>query len=375
MNPRSTGGAAALLCLAALASPTAAAPYTASVTADLAEVRAGPSPSYPATGTVRRGDTVRVVGESNGWLAVEPPQGSRSFVCGRFLMFVPGTPRTAGAVAVVQLPGGTPVRAGGDRQREPFDVEVAKLPLGTQVRIAGPSVPVPGDGEWWPVEPTPQERRYLPPGSVGPAGDLGPGPSRPSPAAAAPTAVAALPAAPATPASADAARPSRELWDLAVQAEQAGNETEARRLLDVLARRVDQPGDADLAARALNRIAQLDRFARPRDVPLTTVARPGSSPAAVTPASRVTAAPPAPVAAPAGAITARGQLRSSPYRINGQPAFALENPGGERWYAVAAPGVKLGDFLNLAVDVTGREGYDGASRARYLVVESVRYLK
>src|SRR5438093_11253586 len=72
-------GGLAVLFIAARA--VLAEPTKASIATPEAIVRSGPSPEFYATGKLRQGDAVRVVGEEvTGWLAIVPPAGSFSWI-------------------------------------------------------------------------------------------------------------------------------------------------------------------------------------------------------------------------------------------------------------------------------------------------------
>src|SRR5688572_4529476 len=80
---RPTVRIASLVAALACAAPAAAqAPqFLATVTATEVAVRSGPGDGMPETGTLPAGTTVIVHHEEpNGWLAIQPPRGSVSWV-------------------------------------------------------------------------------------------------------------------------------------------------------------------------------------------------------------------------------------------------------------------------------------------------------
>jgi len=62
-------------------------PYTATVVQTTADVRSGPGEKMYVTNRLGRGDKVNVVGQRDGgWLAIEPPEGSFSWINEQFLV-------------------------------------------------------------------------------------------------------------------------------------------------------------------------------------------------------------------------------------------------------------------------------------------------
>jgi hypothetical protein len=130
-----------------------ALPYDTTTISEV-EVRSGPSPVYYATGKLKAGTPVRVVAEKEGgWLAIEPPAGSFSWINGRLLG------ELTGRTAVVFAPE-APVLAGSSLLDRQPDVVAAKLPRGSQVVILGEPRILPDGSKWWPIMPQ-KEFRYL----------------------------------------------------------------------------------------------------------------------------------------------------------------------------------------------------------------------
>ncbi|HEX2794347.1 MAG TPA: SH3 domain-containing protein [Croceicoccus sp.] len=81
--------AGAALSLAALAAPAMGeedVPYWVSLRADEANMRVGPSESYPIEWVYqRKGLPMRVVRKLSGWRLVEDPDGTRGWIVSRFL--------------------------------------------------------------------------------------------------------------------------------------------------------------------------------------------------------------------------------------------------------------------------------------------------
>src|SRR5205807_1708880 len=116
--------------------------WVAAVTINGVEVRSGPSWQHPATGSLRKGEQVLVFFEQDGWLAVQPPQGSVSWVNHLFL----GDYDTAGRGRqnATIMKDDTEVRVGTDLQAGPLrtprgePIRATRVPRGTIVTIIGP---------------------------------------------------------------------------------------------------------------------------------------------------------------------------------------------------------------------------------------------
>jgi hypothetical protein len=135
-------------------------------------VRGTPGEHSPETGTLEPGTYVTVVAaEGNDWLAIQPPNGSISWV--RWLMVEPqGQPGADGTLkppfnAIVRADKSAPtmLRAGAAGSNKPLDVERHKLPEGTIVRVIGPKVKARIDAEddtsWYPIVAPADDYRYI----------------------------------------------------------------------------------------------------------------------------------------------------------------------------------------------------------------------
>lgn len=144
------------------------------------EVRSGPSRDFPATSRLQRGDRIELVQEVKeqpGWLAIRPPQGSFSWIDAKQVT----RQQAKSPIALVESDTAVSVRFGSYATNKPLTVEATKLQKGTQVVIVGTEVTTDG-GSWLPIQPAPQEVRYIPREAVGAlpvaSGKLNPLPGR-----------------------------------------------------------------------------------------------------------------------------------------------------------------------------------------------------
>jgi hypothetical protein len=348
MRPAPLLGALALLAFAGPATPQSLPPGPGAHGPDIryvsaleVEVRAGPSDKFYPTNLLRRGDKVEVIAEHAGWLAIRPPEGSFSWVNTRFLQNV--VPRQPNYVVT---PEGTPVPVliGSTLYKDQPTVEGPRLQRGTQVRSVGPAKPVADGSSWMPIESPAAEKRYLP-------ADV----------------VSKTPMAPVTPVTAGPGAPAGTatppingdvLWRQAQQAEQAGQIAVAIQLYE-------QAGKASLSLNPERAMAAYDRA---RYLERTN---PGVSGGSFAPGgygnearynspSRIyplPAGPTPPAAGPgnvsgprseSGYLTVSGRLSTGSYQY-----MLLDDQRRPRLYAMPAPGVDLGRYVNSNVRLTG----------------------
>jgi hypothetical protein len=368
------------------------------ITAADAEVRSGPSMKFYPTTRLRQGDAVRVVEEKEGgWLAIEPPRGSFSWINARLI-------EQHGQLATVLAPEAV-LLAGSELSNQEPDVQSTKLQRGAVVVLLSNRPAYNKDGSWLPIQCAPREVRYVPAGAVRSMAPVQSVSSAPPPAAAAPTALT-------PPAAATGVNP---LWAQAEQAESAGNYTDAIRLYDELGRQ-SANSDHDLSMRCFNRSQYLRQnyLGRPPggyataqpagqaySPPYTPPTAPAAPAAAAPAAPRVTSqytytpdqpqrpAAPAPAATPAPAPVSyynprppqpvypsaqwsgAGQLRRTPLTVDNKPTYCLESQGLPRLYVTAQPGVNLDLYLNRQVMLYGPMVYRGDVKTNYMTVSQV----
>jgi hypothetical protein len=356
------------------------------VTAPEVEVRSGPSadPKLYVTGRLHQGDRVKVVKETEGgWLAIQPPPGSVSWVNGRFV-------QPAGQSAVI-LGDDVPVRVGlmGHYDVAGFQqatVQGVKLQRGTLVVLLGQAV-VADDGSWWPIQPAPAEVRYIPEGTV---------------QAAVRTVVSASPVSAARVPEPVEPPVNDPLWQQAQQAEQAGNLAEAERLYMQLAR---QTSDHDLSLRCHNRVHFLREGnrgsvpagyepGRPTEAsyphttgtqlpPMTASApaRPGAPLAPGT--SNYTFKPlpvgqapavgfgQAPAQAPGMQASGRGELRRAGFYLDNRLTYVLMSKDRPPLYVTALPQLNLEPYVGRMVELYGPVIYRGDIKQNYMTAAQV----
>ena len=156
-------GTVALLALGAFAKADAPAHTESTITAPEVEVRSGPSPKFYPTTKLHQGDRVRIVEHKEGdWLAIEPPAGSFSWINQRMIDFKEGSP------TALVMASDTPVLIGSTLTNEEPSVQaLVKLQRGTQLVILSRRMAYKSDSSaWLPIQPTPQEVRYIPASAV-----------------------------------------------------------------------------------------------------------------------------------------------------------------------------------------------------------------
>jgi SH3-like domain-containing protein len=354
------------------------------------KVRSGPSENHYPTGVLQTGDRVIVTAEAaDGWLAIEPPDGSFSWISGEF---VRETSATEGEVTAnnVLVRIGTPM---DDRLR---DYPQVKLKRGAVVQILDQKVS--GQGPlakvWYKIAPPAGEVRYVSAQFVQAADGSRP-PTRRSKDGAAPGPSGKSPVARREPPphdepNADSAHPTADAardGDPLDQAETAFQEMLRRKLADrdpaavrrlyehasqsartdaehdLIAQRLDQLSAHEDRQTRISEFDELLRRSRQRDsVLLSTKGKKQPAPA---PSSD--AEPTDPVR-----YNASGFLRKSSVSIDGQPTFALMGRSGTiRYYATAAPGIDLAKYLGQTIAVRGTTRYCPEVRGQHVLVREV----
>lgn len=368
-------------------------PYDTTIALPQVEVRSGPSsdPKMYPTGKLRQGDRVRVVREeAGGWLAIEPPTGSFSWINTRFLE-ISSQQNTAQV-----LGDDVPVRVGSELTKEAPTVQQIKLQRGAQVIVLDQKKAYTEDGGWLPIVPPPQEVRYIPAEAVRVSPQVQTVQSSPGGSAQS-GADGGIPAG-VTGVGVD------PLWQQAQQAAQAGKLSEAERLYLQLAR---QTTDHDLSMRCYNRINFLRQGGQAAATPVYQPVHPNdpyytsqqtnarlvptpvnsavsSSIQAGQPTSQYTYRRDVPVApmsqtqqaAPAAQASGPGWLRRAPFWLDQKATYVLESSQGmPRMYVTAQPGVNLESYVNRTVDLWGTVVYRGDVKTNYMSVLQVRPLQ
>jgi hypothetical protein len=346
--------------------------YTARVKADGAEVRCGPSsnPEMYPTNKLRRDETIEVLDERpDGWLAIKPPQGSFSWVNGRWLR--KGDGPDAWVVDVE-----APVLIGSALKDDRPTVEGReKVPRG-QLLVAVGKPRTDSDGLWLPVMPPPREVRYIRAEAVEKIQTPAPTPA-PVPAAS-PTATPVQVSAPVLAPLQNSLPPSNPDWQRAQQAEQAGKTAEAIQLYTELGKKVANT-DPVLSNQAYNRAVRLRQSlaGRPSEVRYPNPA--AEAKLTPLPTGQGTSQPPGSGQArvPGAPQQWRGQGRL--YATNGcidhRRAYLLQTPDGRPLtYVAAQPGLDLEPFVGRNVEVSGVITYRQDIRAYYTTATQVTRL-
>ena len=358
--------------LAAL--PTAAVaqtnPYLA-VVADEVRMRAGQSDTFPEAGTLHRGTRVLVDHEEpGGWLAIQAPPGSVSWVQMTFLDFDKSKPMPQNAAVVDDVT----LVAGRVGHAQPlFEVRRAKVPAGTILTVIGEKAVIDGK-TWYPVAPPADDFRYIPKSAVHADRAVNTSfvvrtadtsaPTAPLPAGGHPLASIPAPAGglPTAAKPNNGALVNHPLWAQAEAAEKDGKYKEAEELYTELARLMREPGgDHDVARLCYSRLHGIKEKQLGRT---TTTAPPRDDRASLPPSASTRPTlgpPPAKDTRPAAATPPAGGEWSKPLMLvranialDGQQTYALESSQGVvSAYVVGAPGLELERFKNRRVVVFG----------------------
>ena len=331
--------------------------YESTVAVPEVEVRCGPSTQFYSTSKLRQGARVKVVEEKEGgWLAIEPPEGSFSWIEARLLG------KHNGRLATVMVPE-APVRAGSALVDRSPDVVSTKLVQGAQVVILGEGKIADDGGKWLPIEAQ-KEYRYIPKTAVK-----------------TPTPVEALTARSQPPVGVVGAAPvagspppaggAEAVWQQAEQALGAGNVPEARRLYQLCAQ---TPGcEAKLLWWCQSRLDSLNQMARQPVVSLVPpVPAPQNNVAPLPPPQgQASAYTPRPGAPTATAVTP-GTLRRAAFPIDGKQAYALTDSAGRLvMYATDQGNLNLEQWVGRSVSLAGTITYHGQLKRDYMLATGV----
>jgi uncharacterized protein YgiM (DUF1202 family) len=130
------------------------------------EVRSGPGMNFYPTSKVKAGDHVRVqraLTDQPGWLEIEPPAGSYSWINTKFLTQDTKDPRQWFVKSDTPVLPGSGVEGAGRPNRETM-----RLPPGTIVVAVANKAELEGE-TWLPIKPHTGEARYIPATAVQPA--------------------------------------------------------------------------------------------------------------------------------------------------------------------------------------------------------------
>ncbi len=344
-------------------------PFDATISRPQVEVRSGPSEKLYATGRLRQGASVHVLKEENDWLAITPPPGSFSWISG-LVLDVDRTRRTA-----VVHADGAPVRVGSALVDQEPTVEQVKLSRGAQVVILG----TPKDGKWWPIEPPPQEVRYVPKDAV-----------RTTPTVETvsnhPASDPNKPAGWTTPGAATSPTVQQ-----AEEALKAGDRAKAIALYEQAGRELINTNH-DLATRCQNQAnflrqgnfgsvppgyqpgipAHATTGADPRIAPIPSYTPGTPAPGQLAGQQQSASYSPQPATPQPLQSSGLGRLRRAGFFVDGKQAYVLENSQGRpQYYVTSQPNLNLELYVNHVVNLVGVAVYRGDLRFNYMTASGV----
>jgi hypothetical protein len=327
--------------------------YIATVTANDVAIRGGPAETFAETGTLVRGASVIVHHEAeNGWLAIQAPAGSLSWVNFAFVRVINSGedyPRNG----VIDVDTGTvTLSAGKYGLNNPLNVQRTTIPNGTIVQVVGTKVKLAESGvSWYPIVPPNDDFRYIPKSAVRIEKQASPAQyvvrsskSEPAPSGSGTPSFQPIAASvPNRPTSTvkPANWPNHPLWQQAEQSARNGDYTRAENLYLKLAAEMNQAGgDAELANLCYARVHAVREKQRGQRASQSAAAsRTGEQ------------------------WTGPGVLRVAGFRLSNRPTFALVGSKGEvMCYAVAGPGVELERYRGYEVELFGPLTHPGDLR-------------
>ncbi len=347
---RSTRWAAAVILLTAGAATAEPFPYTATIASPEAEVRCGPGDKMYVTNRLRKGDKVRVVGErAGGWLAIEPPPRSFSWVEARFVR-----PLGRDVWVVEAAEENVPVLVGSEVVSGKPNTVGSRVGTGVLLWSRGATMTADDKSRWVQVGPPPKEVRYIRADAVA------------ATAAAPPAAPAPLPPPPGAPGPAEpgplappgpAPGGDDPRWQQAEEASRAGRHEQAARLYEQLGQAL-RATSHEQAVKAFNKADEARRRA--------------SGPYGLTAGGTGTATD-----LPAGwTRSPPGVLTPASAPIDGQPAYLLVDSQNRLLVqAVAMPGFSLRDHVNKVLQLEGVLQNRPDLRAYVLTVHRVRQVR
>ncbi len=360
--------------VSAVFAPTAFAGDTdAVVMAKEVVVYSAPGDTAPDTGTLPKGTRLMVHHEEpGGWLAVQPPNGSISWVNHRFLDFGDAVPTKFPAAATIRCgDAGIEIEAGKFTTAGPLNVRRTKLPPDTAVTVMGPRVTWAGDNSfWYPIWSQAGDFRYVKKDGVQSAAQppdrmvvLSSGTMDQNPLASATVRpIDPLPS-PGVPTVGDTFKstkpadwPNHPLWIQAEAANKAGDLDKAERLYFQLAGEMSKSGgDADLGNLCYSRIHSIRERRRSMGgdaVAVRSTTATSSSSDSTQPVSAHTTAQPKEAK---DAWYGPGMLIAAIGKYQGQPVYSLETePGRVIAYVVPAAGFDLLPHVRKKVALMGK---------------------
>jgi hypothetical protein len=325
------------------------------------EVRCGAGDKHYTTSYLNPNEKVLVLRESKryaGWLEIKPPAGSYSLINSRYVT------RYGHFIGAVVADEGTPIptepgSAVVDVINQKQKCENEKpLSRGTLVVILDDKGSFTENGNFLPIQPTPEEVRYIPKEAV--EGSV------PEPVAA-PSSLGSTAVLIAQADQAFKAHDLRKAQQLYIEAAQASQDLKERAYCGS---QIDVLNNAS-GASAASQVQQTN---------LQNPAGNSTSPYRLAVNQTVTnyagQANNSPGAATTGAWSKWGFLRPTIYTHEGQPMYRLEDTSGRfLTYATTSANLTLDRYVNRMICLWGATGYrsDGLMRNNYMVVTYVAF--
>lgn len=377
------------------AEPTA---YKAVVIDIEVKLRAGPSDTFPDTGTLPRGTAVIVEKEEgNGWLAVTAPSGSMSWVPTQFIED-PAPDRPTPKNVFVDTESEITIAVGKVGLAQPLDIRRVKLPQGAQFCVIGPKVTFAGK-TWYPITPPHGDVRYIPKTAVKfeqPANNnnftvrvnetitpvpSGGTPSIPAPPVGGPLATIPGPSVMPATGGVTSGKPAvnHPLWAQADNAERENRLDDADKLLFQLANELNRTGgsndEVNLCFSRLHAVREKKRNANGTTPTKSNILQPpAKEDRGVRPGTPEPVPPAAGGADDRAQVTGTGVLRRSTMTPDGpnRALYVLEAPQGiVKMYVVAGQGIELERYLGKRVNVYGTATTRTGLSKPYLVATAV----
>ena len=346
---------------------------TATVDVSVAEVISGPGLAYPATGQLRKGDTVIVLQEENGLVAIQPPPGAVSWI--RQIHLEKVEPNESGKANVPVAVEQAEVLAGSDKDRRLTNRVTTRLPKGTIVEVQGPAVRVDERTSWYPIAPPEGDVRWVLKSALKQSSLTALAPPTPyhrPETTAQPVAGSAGARAGGTPVAAGlpAALSEHRLWGQASQAERAGDYDAARKLYARIYQDLwDQRAERDAIVICYNRYTRCDELFKKGE------GSPGRPPAEGRAGPKPTSD--AREAAGSGRWSNPGYLQElRNVLVDGQPVFSLaDDRGNVVNYVTGVAGINLKAYNGKRVQVYGTTAHRPELYRPHLLAERVEVAK
>jgi len=335
---------------------------TGVIDVDGVEVRCGHALAYPAVGQLRKGDVVIILsGEEAGFVAIQPPPGSVSWIKQIHLGKV-----EAGETGKANVPvavEGAEVMAGTDASGKPTTRVTTRLPKGTIVETIGPALRV-DNSSWYPITPPEGDLRWVPKSALRAASIITLGPPPPYHADAPAFTVAGSEGSKAEaltrPAVATLPKVLSEhkLWSQATSAERGGEYSTARSLYARIYQDLwDQKAERDAIVMCYNRYTRCDEMVKRGD---SGSGRPA----------------PARPAADANWSNAGYLQELQKVFVDGQQVYSLQDDRGNViYYVTAVSGINLRSYTGKRVQLYGAISQRPELYRPHMAVERVEVAK